>query len=368
MIRKHHRNNLSAMKSETNKKRILVVTSRLPFVYGGNSILAQSISANLTRMGYWSDIWFTPQNRFGRQAAAYFANRLTDLGLTGTDEQIDGIISLRFPSFAVKHPYHVCWINHCMREYYDLWDHHRTKLTSPFAVSKEHIRKWMIHKIDKYLLAHNVTKLFAQSKNIAYRLKDSVGIQCEVLYPPPRSDFSYEHGKYDDYILSVSRLNKRKRHDLFIKSFALLKKCQIKGIIAGDGEEYTYLKQLIEEKGLENQVQLLGAVSVEKLNSLYSNALAVFFAPVDEDYGNVTLEAFRFGKPVISAPDSGGPLEFIHHGENGFIVDPEPQQIADIFIKLFENKSQTRDMGTFAYEMSLEHTWENTIPRLVPSG
>ena len=35
---------------------------------------------------------------------------------------IDQVISLRFPSYAVRHPKHVCWLNHTMREYYDLWD------------------------------------------------------------------------------------------------------------------------------------------------------------------------------------------------------------------------------------------------------
>ena len=32
------------------------------------------------------------------------------------------MISLRYPSYAVRHPNHVCWLNHTMREYYDLWD------------------------------------------------------------------------------------------------------------------------------------------------------------------------------------------------------------------------------------------------------
>ena len=37
-------------------------------------------------------------------------------------QPIDQVISLRYPSYAVRHPRHVCWLNHTMREYYDLWD------------------------------------------------------------------------------------------------------------------------------------------------------------------------------------------------------------------------------------------------------
>ena len=61
----------------------------------------------------------TPQNRFGRQAAAYLATWLTDVGRTHDDRPIDQVISLRYPSYAVRHPRHVCWLLHPMREYYD---------------------------------------------------------------------------------------------------------------------------------------------------------------------------------------------------------------------------------------------------------
>ena len=64
----------------------------------------------------------TPQNRFGRQMSAYLATWLTDVGQTADGHPVDGVISFRFPSYAVRHPRHVCWINHRMREYYDLWE------------------------------------------------------------------------------------------------------------------------------------------------------------------------------------------------------------------------------------------------------
>ena len=38
------------------------------------------------------------------------------------------------------------------------------------------------------------------------------------------------------------------------------------------------------------------------------------FAPFDEDFGYVTLESFLAHKPVITATDAGGPLEFVEDG------------------------------------------------------
>ena len=50
--------------------------------------------------------------------------------------------------------------------------------------------------------------------------------------------------------------------------------------------------------------------------------------PFDEDYGLATLEAFLAAKPVVTARDSGGTLEFVRDGVNGFVVEPDPAAIA----------------------------------------
>ena len=83
-------------------------------------VIARSLVQALRDAGHSADIIVTPQNRFGRQASAYVATWLTDVG-SSDGQPIDQVISLRYPSYAVRHPNHVCWLNHTMREYYDLW-------------------------------------------------------------------------------------------------------------------------------------------------------------------------------------------------------------------------------------------------------
>ena len=61
---------------------------------------------------------------------------------------------------------------------------------------------------------------------------------------------------------------------------------------------------------------------------LYAGALAVVFAPFDEDFGYVTLESFLARKPVITAIDAGGPLEFVEDGVNGAVCEPTAAAIA----------------------------------------
>ena len=102
--------------------RIAVVTSSPPLTEGGHLVIARSLVSALEAAGHRADLVLTPQNRFGRQATAYLANWFTDVGVTGDGAATDQVISLRFPSYAVRHPVHVCWLNHRMREYYDLWE------------------------------------------------------------------------------------------------------------------------------------------------------------------------------------------------------------------------------------------------------
>ena len=150
--------------------RVAVVTSTPLFVEGGHLVIARALVQALRDEGYEAAIVETPQNRFGRQGAAYLATWLTDVGLGDGNKVVDRVISLRYPSYAVRHPAHACWLNHTMREYYDLWPRFRATL-SPLNAIKEGARRQMIRAADRWLLTHNVSRVAAQSRTIQHRLK-----------------------------------------------------------------------------------------------------------------------------------------------------------------------------------------------------
>ena len=101
---------------------IAVVTSSPPFAEGGHLVMARELVRALGEEGHETGLVVTPQNRFGRQVSAYLAAWCTDVQLAHEEKKVDQVISLRFPGFAVRHPRHVLWLNHRMREYYDLRD------------------------------------------------------------------------------------------------------------------------------------------------------------------------------------------------------------------------------------------------------
>jgi glycosyltransferase involved in cell wall biosynthesis len=97
----------------------------------------------------------------------------------------------------------------------------------------------------------------------------------------------------------------------------------------------------------------------------YANALAVFYAPYDEDYGYATIEAFLSKRPVITTIDSGGVLEFVRHKENGFLTNNDPMEIAEWIDWLHENRDRCADLGSHGYELVKDIAWDNIIERLM---
>lgn len=344
-------------------KRIVVVTSTVPFVYGGHLVIAENLLKALRDYGYEADIFFTPQNKFGKQIQAYLANYLTDLTEDGFGRKIDQIISLRFPSYAIRHPSHVLWLNHRMREYDDLWNEFRTKLSWKGRI-KEGIRRGLISRIDHYLLSHNVKKIFSQSQTIRERLLKWGGIDSEVLYPPPPHR-NYRTEAYENFVFTVSRLYPLKRIDLLIRAFQFVKNRDVKAFIGGEGVDENRLRDLIDELNLNDRVFLLGKLSESELLDYYSRARCVFFAPYKEDFGFVTMEAFSSRKPVITCLDSGGPSEIVKDGLTGFVVEPLPEKIAEKIEIFSENRNLAERMGEKGFESIKDITWESVVKKLV---
>ena len=273
--------------------RIAVVTSSPPFVEGGHLVIARALVRALREHGHDADLVTTPSNRFGRQASAYLANWMTDVGRTGSGETVDQVISTRYPSYAVRHERHVCWLNHPMREYYDLWETFSARL-SPQGRLKERLRRTAIHAADTYLFKHNVTTLFAQSQVVQARLRRWNSVASEVLYPPAPQR-NYHCDAYGDFVFVYSRLAPLKRIDLVIDALASPAAAGVRCVIAGDGEERAALEARVRTHGIADRVRFVGHITDEELTHYLATCRAVCFVPRDEDFGMVTVEAFASG-------------------------------------------------------------------------
>lgn len=343
--------------------RVLVVTSAPPLVEGGHLVLARALVRALTESGYISGLITTPSNRFGRQGPAYAANWLTDVGMTGGGERVDQIITLRFPSYAVRHPVHVCWLNHTMREYYDRWGDWSGRL-SPQGRLKETMRRTFIRAADTYCFKHHVRKMFTISGRVKERLATWNGVAAEVLHPPPPQR-PYRCDEYGDYLFCASRLTPLKRVELILRALAQPAARHVRCVIGGDGEERGQLEAQARSLGVVDRVTFAGQLSETGLVDHLARCRAVVFPPADEDYGFVTVEAFASSKAVITCTDSGGPLELVASGENGLVVAPDAGALACAFAELMDDGGRAEQMGARGRATVAGMDWKSAVQKLV---
>lgn len=149
------------------------------------------------------------------------------------------------------------------------------------------------------------------------------------------------------YALSVSRLASTKRIELLIEAMDHVNP-EIHLKIVGEGPEERKLRELADKN---SRIEFLGFVTNQELEELYSSAFALPFVPRDEEYGLVVLEAMHCHTPVITTNDSGGPLELVRDGVNGFIVNPDPKEIASKITYLYQNPGHAEELGNKGHEL-----------------
>ena len=267
----------------------------------------------------------------------------------------DGVISTKAPSYAARHPNHVCYLVHTMRVFYDMFEHEY-----PDAPEWQRLQRDQIHRMDTLALGKGRIKaLFSIGHEVSARLASYNRLPSTVLHPGLNFELP-RPGAYD-YAFLPGRLHRWKRVDLIIEALKQVDR-PLRFLIAGTGEDENTFR---ETAGGDPRIEFLGRVNDAQLLGLYADALVVPFVPVREDYGLVTLEAFRARKPVITCTDSGEPTVFVRNGETGFACAPEPADIAERLTWLFDHRNEAAAMGERG-EASIRHIrWDVVSSRLL---
>src|SRR3569623_1624837 len=253
--------------------------------------------------------------------------------------QIDRMVCLKFPTYAIQHPSKVVWLLHQHRPVYDLWD--TPYGLSPANAEEAALRNDVMAFDRRYL---DGVPVFANSRRVAERLAHYNGLSSMPLYHPPSEAERFHCFPAEPYIFFPSRFETLKRQELLVRAITL-SKSKVTAVFSGTGGQFERVKALVEELGAGDRVRLLGSVTRAELIELYADALGVIYGPLDEDYGYVTLEAKLAGKPVITCTDSGGPLEFVVDGETGFVPAPEPAAIAEAIDRLAAAPARAAELG-----------------------
>lgn len=145
-------------------------------------------------------------------------------------------------------------------------------------------------------------------------------------------------------IAAAGRLANVKNYPLLIAAVAeLAPHMVVHAWILGEGPERARLEAMAAERGVAAQVRFLGfqhnpwrfiaAADVFALTSAY------------EGFGNVLIEAMACGTPII-ATRSPGTIEVIEDGQNGFVVDHDPQSLASAIRHLLTNPERRQELAS----------------------
>jgi glycosyltransferase involved in cell wall biosynthesis len=351
------------------KPRICICGAQVPFSHGGAEMLVTSLRDELARRGYEVDVVTLPFQWMDRVKLlkSALAWRLVDLTEVN-GQRIDRVIATRFPSYLIHHPHKVVWLVHQFRQAYDLLGTAHSDFDP--GAPRDAKALALIRAMDRRTLGE-ARAIYTISANTAERLRRFNDLAGEPLYPPPRLDGSYREGPFGDYVFSAGRLDPLKRFDLLVRALRHTE-TPLRVKIAGTGPERDALAALAAKLGVADRVELLGWVDDAALVDLYAGCLAVYYAPWDEDYGYVTVEAGKAGKPVVTTSDSGGVLEFVDEGKSGFVCPPGPEggtprAIAARLDTLYRDRGLARRMGAAGLERARSVTWDRVVAALAES-
>jgi glycosyltransferase involved in cell wall biosynthesis len=339
--------------------RVAVCLPQVPFERGGAEIHAESLVQALNERGHEATLVTLPYKWYPNTVLLESALcwRMTDL-TEANGRPIDVAVGTKFPSYLVRHPRKVVWLFHQFRQAYDM---HGTRFAQFGDDAEGAAMREAIRHMDAVALTE-ARALFTTSRNNAERLRRYNDLAAEVLPAPPQGLNLAWRGD-EGYVLSVGRLDAAKRVDLLLEALALAP--TVSATIAGDGPDRRRLEDIAARLGLESRVRFRGRVAAEELADLYGRCRGVFYAPHDEDYGFVPLEAHLAGKAVITTTDAGGPLEVVEDGVTGLVVGPSHSEIAAALSRLHGDPALARRLGEEGSSRAKALSWDTVVQRLL---
>jgi glycosyltransferase involved in cell wall biosynthesis len=343
---------------------ILIVTSGVPFVRGGDEILAHDLCAAFLDTGHRAEVLSIPFKASppSRILDQMLACRLFEVGTFGVT--VDRVIALKFPAYLVPHPNKVVWLFHQHRIAYELWDSPETNDMIHYPDGQS-IRQ-AIHNGDRTFLSE-AKSVYTLSRNMTARLSRLNGVSSEPLYNPPRGAELFHCATAQDYFFSPCRINSVKRESLVTRALA---KCQapVRVCFAGAATPAHQAEHaaLAKDLGVDDRIQWLDNVTEDAKRDWYSKCLGVIFAPLDDEYGDVALEAMLSSKPVVTCADSGSLLDFVIDGETGLIAEAAPEALARALDLLWMDRERAAVLGKAGRRRytAMNVSWNHVVEKL----
>jgi glycosyltransferase involved in cell wall biosynthesis len=208
---------------------------------------------------------------------------------------------------------------------------------------------FLIKQFNHIYSCHSETAEFYQQKysdlapSISY-LKNTV--DQEVFYPVDDKEaeaklLAGEMGlnKNTRFVLFAGRLHPQKDPLLLLKAFAVLEEPNVHLLIAGAGELEAEIQTEIVNRGLSDQVTMLGALPQAELAKLHRVSSVFVLSSVYEGLPLTVLEALSSGTPVVTT-NSGETPKFLTTDSGIICQERTPRAIANALTEVLQNLSK----------------------------
>lgn len=168
-------------------------------------------------------------------------------------------------------------------------------------------------------------------------------------------------------VLYLGRLRFQKSIDVFIKTAkkVILSNPDVKFLIAGDGQQRSYLEKLTKELGLVTKVLFLGNVSEEEKVKLYQKAWVFMNPSMMEGFGVTVIEANACGTPVV-ASNVPGLRDSVSNPHSGFLVRyGDIDRFADRIRTLIDNERFRNESGVYAIAWAKQFDWDKSATKFL---
>ena len=211
-------------------------------------------------------------------------------------------------------------------------------------------RKSIFHKtIIKFILS-GANKIFSTSNIMALEINKYIKTKIEIipfgvdadLFKPDNSI----KGKKTFVIGTIKSLEKVYGIDRLIEVFEIVSKKIPESIcyIYGNGSQESSLKSIVKEKELEEKIIFKGKINNYEVPNRLSEIDIFCALSRSESFGVAVIEASACQKPVI-ATNIGGLKEVIVNGETGYLMNYDPEKIANKIIDLYSNNDKRKILG-----------------------
>ena len=168
-------------------------------------------------------------------------------------------------------------------------------------------------------------------------------------------------------LIFIGRLTPDKGWNFTINALSRLKQIgavdQVALLIVGEGPLRNQISKNLSP--LMPHLHFLGRVNPDQIPALLANSDIHVTTSEKETRGLTLIEALAVGI-VVLAPRSGGVIDSIQDGDNGFLYNPQDQ---DDFLKklmlLIDNPTLRQEMGKRGQESVADNSWNYAVRRLL---